>query len=87
MVDFLLSSSFNKYCIRLCDPYLKGITSHAIKSVVMNIIFESPHFFDNGRQLEQGFQECLNKLEAMVSDGFVPDIIFPDVNVYRFEKY
>ena len=53
----------------------------------MNIIFDSPNFFDNGRRLEQGFQECLNKLKDMVSDGFIPDIIFPDVNVYRYVNY
>ena len=75
-----------KYFIKLCKPYLKSITSHAIKSVVMNTIFENPHYFDHGRQLEEGFLECFDRLQAMICSGFIPDIIFPEVNVYRYNR-
>ena len=52
----------------------------------MKIIFEEPRYFeyDNRRQVEESFLECIKRLEDMVSEGFIPDIIFHEVNVFRF---
>lgn len=49
----------------------------------MSTLIENPNYFDHGRQLEQGFLECFERLKAMVSVGIIPDIIFPEVNVFR----
>ena len=53
----------------------------------MQIIFEDPYYFefDNRRQVEDSFLECFKRLEDMVSKGFIPDIIFHEVNVFRFD--
>ena len=76
-----------KFFIRQCEPYLKNLSSHAIKSVVMNIIVEDPSYFNKkGKgQLEEGFLHCFQRLEDMVTGLCIPDIIFKDkVNVFRF---
>ena len=41
---------------RCCDPYLKDVTSHAIKSVVMKKIYHRPSYFCNTFNLETNFQ-------------------------------
>ena len=41
---------------RSCDPYLKDVTSHAIKSVVMKKIYHQPSYFHNTFNLETNFQ-------------------------------
>ena len=55
----------------------------------MQIIFEDPYYFefDNRRQVEESFLECFKRLEDMVSEGFIPDIIFHEVNVFRFDIF
>ena len=53
----------------------------------MKIIFEEPRYFeyDKRTQVEEKFLECFKRLEDMVSEGFIPDIIFHEVNVFRFD--
>ena len=46
---------------RCCDPYLKDVTSHAIKSVVMKKIYHRPSYFCNTFNLETNFQVNMSR--------------------------
>ena len=75
-----------KYFIRnACSPYLKTVTSHSIKSVIMHMVLEDDIDFENGN-LEETFQICFKELEKKVCDGIIQDIIFPNVNLLRSKK-
>ena len=49
----------------------------------MHMVLDKKWVFENG-DLEETFQFCFKELENKVcKDGFIPDIIFPEVNLLR----